>query len=76
MEGRQALPRPMVWPRMPLLCVTMFVVGAMAEAAMTFSGFYSVYTVNEARRKAEEQLRQEEFWERVSRRRRERQEPA
>ncbi|OEH76784.1 transmembrane protein [Cyclospora cayetanensis] len=60
---------------MPLLCLAMFVVGGMTEAAMTFSGFYSVYTVNEAKKKAEQQIQQEQLWETASIRRKQRQDP-
>ncbi|KAF4643025.1 hypothetical protein TGRH88_037540 [Toxoplasma gondii] len=69
MEGSQALGKPNLRRKLPLLAVSMFLVGMGLETAMCLSGFYSVYTVNEAKRKAEEEVREEEFWQRVRDRR-------
>lgn len=68
-QGVQALARPNLWRKLPLLAVSMFVVGMGLETAMCLSGFYSVYTVNEAKKKAEDEIREEEFWQRVKARR-------
>lgn len=40
---------------------------------MTFSGFYSVYTFGQAKKKTEEKIQDEEFWARVRERRKMRQ---
>ena len=51
----------------------MFIAGGMTEAAMTFSGFYSVYSVNEAKKKAQQDLTDERLLEYARRRRQQRQ---
>ncbi|PFH31214.1 hypothetical protein BESB_030880 [Besnoitia besnoiti] len=69
LQGFQALGKPNLRRKLPLLAVSMFLVGMGLETAMCLSGFYSVYTVNEAKKKAEEEVKEEEFWQRVRDRR-------
>lgn len=69
MEGRQALRISPPFKRLPLLCGSMFVFGALMEYIMCKTGFYNVFTVKGGKREAEELQKDEDFWIRVQQRR-------
>eukprot|EP00920_Eleutheroschizon_duboscqi_P033492 GHVT01080595.1.p1 GENE.GHVT01080595.1~~GHVT01080595.1.p1 ORF type:complete len:104 (-),score=9.85 GHVT01080595.1:270-581(-) len=69
MEGRKALAVPNVWRYVPRLCASMFLCGAALEVAMIHSGFYNVYSVNQAYKRAGKQADEQDFWLRVKARR-------
>eukprot|EP00920_Eleutheroschizon_duboscqi_P033486 GHVT01080586.1.p1 GENE.GHVT01080586.1~~GHVT01080586.1.p1 ORF type:complete len:107 (-),score=7.29 GHVT01080586.1:270-590(-) len=68
-QGRKALAVPNVWRYVPRLCASMFLCGAALEVAMIHSGFYNVYSVNQAYKRAGKQADEQDFWLRVKARR-------